>query len=350
MAGSIVINEFLTFVQNKSDDLDEPSIILICSNNYTDSEIEAGKTALYEVCGGNGVRNIQRKGDDKRKKNIKDVLKLVKETPRDEQPIFVARDLSRLPSVTFDYVDVTCLLKDMSTMKNEFTQLQNRVATEMSDLRASLSSNTTPATPKRRLSKQTEKPLAPVPVPSGTHTEVAAESSLSVHTPTYRDIVFKERSQRAKTTQHRGTTQPVESTRKLLENANTVTTPSETDDDKTPFIEVVRKQRKRNINMRGSLTNSCKIQVVESQCAIYLSRASKNVTVVDIREHIKEMGEQCIEVELLKQNRETLFNSFKVKILCSKLSTFLDTKFWPEGLVYRRFRENTARSSASNTQ
>ncbi|VVC94838.1 unnamed protein product [Leptidea sinapis] len=95
MAGQlIIINEFLTFVQNKLDKLDEQNITQICATNFTDTEIEDGKSILYKSCG-DKVRHVQRKGDDKKKRNIKDVIRLLKEVDPGAQPNFVAKDLNR---------------------------------------------------------------------------------------------------------------------------------------------------------------------------------------------------------------------------------------------------------------
>jgi hypothetical protein len=58
------------------------AILQICATNFTDAEVESGKCVLYEKCS-QGLRNIQRKGDDKKRKNIKDVIKVMKEIDPD---------------------------------------------------------------------------------------------------------------------------------------------------------------------------------------------------------------------------------------------------------------------------
>ncbi|VVD00473.1 unnamed protein product [Leptidea sinapis] len=133
----IIINEFLTFVQNKLDILDEQSITQICATNFTDTEIEDGKGILYKSCG-DKVRHVQRKGDDKKKRNIKDVIRLLKEVDPDAQPNFVAKDLNRLPPVLFDHVDVTRILKDMLNMKNDLVKFQLKLSAELGELRNSI--------------------------------------------------------------------------------------------------------------------------------------------------------------------------------------------------------------------
>lgn len=357
MAGQVIINELLTFVQNKIDVLDELSIVQICATNFSDVEIEDGKQALYSACG-DKVRNINRKGEDKKKRNIKDIIKLLKEVDPDVQPIFVARDLNKLPPVSFDHVDVTRLLKDMTCMKTELTDFKTRMGTELVELRNSLNqhntrsteANTMAVTPKPGNTKS--PPLAPAPQVKSAHRSTSVTEPVeTTFTPTYRDIARKDsRPPRAKVarilhTQTGENRVQEDSNVKLKSNVLTKEKSPEREDNFT-LVKNMKHKRKIN-NLRGTLECTGKIRVVESECSIYVSRAMKSVSEADIRDHIKDRGELCSNVELLPQYKETSFNSFKVTIPASKIDTFLDTNFWPAGLVYRRYRErrNTAASN-----
>lgn len=191
---NIIVNEFLSFVQNKIDVLDELSVIQICTSNFSEQEIEEGKNVLYSSCG-NGLKNVQRKGDDKKKKNVKNVIKLLKEIEPQLQPSFVAKDLNRLPPVSFDYVDVTRLLKDITMLKSEITSLKLKFSAEIEELRvlktqhpvhscSQVNDSQSQYTPKRSSQKS---PLTPVLVPHN--------SAKSVFTPTYRDIIASKTTQ-----------------------------------------------------------------------------------------------------------------------------------------------------------
>ncbi|CAH0719463.1 unnamed protein product, partial [Brenthis ino] len=177
-------------------------------------------------------------------------------------------------------------------------------------------------------------PLMPIPRTNNTK-PVEAE-----FTPTYRDIVRKVLRPRRTKFDHMRTT-PKDEIRMLSKNGlSSKSNDNEQFDCDDNFTLVKNKKRKYKINnLRGTCETTGKIRVVESQCSIYVSRAMKSVTVSDIIDHITDMGEQCSNVELLQQFNETSFNSFKVTIPTSKIDTFLDTNFWPAGLVYRRFRE-----------
>lgn len=119
---NVVINEVLTFIQNKCDLMDELSIIQICSSWYSEEEIEIAKSLLCENV---KVRKVSRKGEKKNASNLADIIKLLKETEAEKVPNYVAKDLNRLPPVTFDHLDVSSLLKALATMKGEFMLLRN---------------------------------------------------------------------------------------------------------------------------------------------------------------------------------------------------------------------------------
>lgn len=343
----IIIDEFLTFVQNKIDVLDELSIVQICVSNFTDSEIETGKATLLKSLPERGNRNIARKGEDKNKKTVKDIIKLFKENDPTQQPVFVARNLNRLPPVSFDHVDVSRLLKDIAGMKTELqnirsdaatkvemTSIQTKISSDITSLRASItkmdhgisrkslqsSKNndenkifTTPV--RQRIQECTDKmPLrAPAPV-----TARSRSKSSDIHTPSYRDIVMP-------------TARPRSTAAALLTTGTTKTNDG--------FTIVQNKKRRLKTNMCGTATGPSKIQVAELSSAVYISRLTKTTTIDDIKEHIQDMGETCRDVILLTQQKETEFNSYKVIIPKSKLSTYLSNTFWPEGVRYRLFRE-----------
>ncbi|KAJ8723282.1 hypothetical protein PYW08_003194 [Mythimna loreyi] len=64
---------------------------------------------------------------------------MMKSTDPDDVPAFVAKDLHKLPPVTFDHVDVTRLLKDITALKASLAEVQSKLEmsnTTVGDLRA----------------------------------------------------------------------------------------------------------------------------------------------------------------------------------------------------------------------
>lgn len=65
-------------------------------------------------------------------------------------------------------------------------------------------------------------------------------------------------------------------------------------------------------NARGTLQNTKRIQAVEQIADIYVSRTKKHITEDDIKGHINDMGEEAVNVQLLKPKKETNFKSNKI--------------------------------------
>lgn len=125
---NIVINEVLAFVQTKIDVMDEKSVIQICSTSFTIQEISEAKKLLFDSVP--NTRLKVRKKEGKQQRDLEDIISLLKRVNPDEIPIFVARDLHKLPPVTFDHVDVTRLLKDILILQKELRHIKAHYSTK----------------------------------------------------------------------------------------------------------------------------------------------------------------------------------------------------------------------------
>lgn len=125
---NLVISEVLAFVKNKLDVMNEDSLSRICETAFTPEEIVCAKKLLYDSVLTDKRIKI-RKGDKKAHRDIEDIISLLKRADSDTVPIFVARDLQKLPPITFDHVDVTRLLKDILVLKEDLKSTQERFIT-----------------------------------------------------------------------------------------------------------------------------------------------------------------------------------------------------------------------------
>lgn len=129
---NIVINEVLAFICNKLDIMDEESISRICVTAFSDSDIVTAKRLLGESLS-KSMKTRKRNG--KTLRDIDDIICTLKETDPEVLPIFVARDLHKLPPVLFDHVDVTQILKDLVKMREEINTIsQSYVSKEQINL------------------------------------------------------------------------------------------------------------------------------------------------------------------------------------------------------------------------
>lgn len=109
--------------------MDEDSIIRLCNTAFQSDEIVTAKKLLFESVQTNS-RIINRKGDGKEKRDMEDILCIIKETDPENLPVFVARDLQRLPPVTFDHLDATRLLKDIIQLQNDIDIIKENYVTK----------------------------------------------------------------------------------------------------------------------------------------------------------------------------------------------------------------------------
>lgn len=126
---NIVICELLAFVQNKVDVMDEESIVRLCTTSFSEENIETAKKLLFDSIT-KDHRNIRRKRSGKAQRDLYDVISIFKQVDPEHIPIFVARELHKLPPVTFDHIDATRLLKDIVVLQNEVKNMKLTFVTE----------------------------------------------------------------------------------------------------------------------------------------------------------------------------------------------------------------------------
>ncbi|XP_045485829.1 uncharacterized protein LOC123689520 [Pieris rapae] len=126
---NIVICELLAFIQNKVDVMDEESLVRLCTSSFSAGDIEAAKNLLFDSIT-TTQRNVTRKRSGKSQRDLYDVISVFKQTDPEFVPIFVAKDLQKLPPVTFDHIDATRLLKDILILQNELRNIKNSYVTE----------------------------------------------------------------------------------------------------------------------------------------------------------------------------------------------------------------------------
>lgn len=128
---NIVICELLSFVQNKINIMNEDSICRLCTTTYTKEEISEAKDLLFDSVL-TIKRKVLRKKEGRSQKDLEDIICLFKDTDPDKTPIFVSRDLNKLPPVTFDHVDASKLLKDLIILRDNMRHFEeNYVSKEL---------------------------------------------------------------------------------------------------------------------------------------------------------------------------------------------------------------------------
>lgn len=125
---NIVINEVLAFVHNKIAVMDEQTIVRICDTAFSAEEILVAKKLLFEAIPGEKLK--LRKKDEKSRKDLQDIIDYLKKLDAldpEKIPIFVAKELHKLPPVTFDHLDATRILRDILRLQDHLLQMQDEM-------------------------------------------------------------------------------------------------------------------------------------------------------------------------------------------------------------------------------
>jgi hypothetical protein len=118
----------LICIQYKQNVMDNESLIKVRDSSFTEREIASAKTLLFESVQ-TTQRLISRRNDGKKRRNIEDIISFFKEQEPDSIPVFVARDLLKLPPISIDHIDAVSLLKDVIKLRNDLQSLKENCVT-----------------------------------------------------------------------------------------------------------------------------------------------------------------------------------------------------------------------------
>lgn len=356
-ACNVVINELLSFVADKIKVMDQESIVLICKQHFTTAEIVRAKTILYETVP-TDKRMVNRRADQKNQRDMEDIVSLIKDADPSAVPVYVARELTRLPPVTFDHVDVTRLLKDIVLLKSNFEQIQRTCVNheQLEEVRSELKS----------LRGQREIPSAfkiknPALIfeqdiansgPTGLNlTETQNVNLTSTDSITEKTCPTKENLP-PKTALHIPTVSTKQLTNSYAAMAVKPATAAQKQEQSPEegFTVVTRRRRKKNLVGTSTNPAAMKLKVATPTLHVYVSGFDRTVTPNEISEYIKESGESSLNVELLPEREGIDNNAFKLTVSKESFDKLVNVTLWPPGInvgiykphLYNAYRRNTA--------
>ncbi|KAI5632051.1 hypothetical protein NE865_15234 [Phthorimaea operculella] len=400
---TVVVDELLAFVQNKLDVMDVVSLEQICLTSYSDVDIYTAMVHLNETAEPKHVRLTMRNKEGSGKKNIRDIFRVFQNEDPDDVPTYVARDLNKLPPVTFDHVDVTTLLKDIVLLKSDIKDLKQKWETaeeasaelrrELTSLRgqhtaasapppaacvnmqrgvavqhetAPVSNSTRPATHQQQTDKlRVSDPAADTK--SGNNTlppppprpEPALHPDAAPFVPGRQKEVPPQRTRRPRRKRQPAPPITPKGMQKVNAAAKEKNVASKAIVDEEGFIlaESRKRRLRRNRNKRGTVSaESTTLKAAEPLAELYVSRLDCNTTPEDIMQHVQKMcqlrqelpwtpGDSTVYIRRLESKIATNFRSFVLsgprKVVCE----LMREDFWPQGVVFRRYRPPVQRES-----
>ena len=111
-----IVNDLLCFVQNKIEQMPFDSPMQFCADFYSSDVIVAAKQLLYNTVPTKG-RHVFRKGINKSRMNVSDIIKIFLEMEVCNAPVFVARNLLELPPLQMDSMDSLKVIQEIEAMQ-----------------------------------------------------------------------------------------------------------------------------------------------------------------------------------------------------------------------------------------
>ncbi|KAI5644676.1 hypothetical protein NE865_03328 [Phthorimaea operculella] len=368
---TVVVDELLAFVQNKLDVMDVVSLEQICLTSYSEVDIYTAMVHLNETAEPKHVRLTMRNKEGSGKKIIRDIFRVFQNEDPDDVPTYVARDLNKLPPVTFDHVDVTTLLKDIVLLKSDIKDLKQKWETAeergvaVQHETAPVSNSTRPATEQQPDKLRVSDPAADtksgnntLPPPPPSRPEPALHPDAAPFIPGKQKDVppQKTRRPRRKRQPVPPMTQKGKQTASNAAKEANVASKAIVDEEGYTLAESRKSRLRRNRNKRGTVSAaSTTLKAAEPIAQLYVSRLDNNTTKEDIIQHVQKMRTlrqepprgSTVYIRQLESKFATNFRSFVLsgprKIMCE----FMREDFWPQGVVFRRYRPSVQRESPS---
>lgn len=391
---NIVIDELLCYIQNKVSICDEESLVKICTSTYTTEQIQKSHTLLFESVSSTEHRKIARKGKKKEDRCLYDILNFFKVTDPDSLPVFVARELEKLPPITFDHLDVSKLLKDLVLVQEDIKNIKASYATaeqlesvrkECLNVRIRSSPFSAVKINMKRGAYMDSGPIGLSHFDESTRSEQENQSNCDISNSNSQNIQFRSLINNhsegsgdplAETTVHPtvcgahiasvtdnkcdesvliSTRQPaaqlidIDSGRGNRGNNDSFAAVVKSDKEWTVVQRKGKKAKNRIEGKKGTVVVETDemFRAAERRVPLFITNVHKNTSESDIARYICKMTQETVKLKKIFIRRECDYNAYKFFVAQNKLALFLDEKIWPRGIIFRRFfnfkikRENT---------
>lgn len=397
---NIVIDEMLAFIQNKVSVIDEETLVRVCKSSFTSEEIKKSKSLLFDSIPTDS-RKILRKNKGKEERDLGDIVNLFKSAEPDIIPVFVARQLEKLPPIMWDHLDCTKLLKDLMRVKTDMEEFKSTYATlnQLKELKSEFLQFKNDSFPPASVSSVCKVNLrrgawvmdsGPEGLSHHHNSTInesynnGKESSLnnadeSVMQTRYHEIgrvvekhtdCYLSKRQRssagsaddvvasgganspetglkqvAATSSSAGVN--VQSEPQLTHSDNgiitdersSVLTPLNDDNSGWQRVERRRKQLKYRYSGKSGVARDLEFnfRAAEKKVPVFITNIHSETTKEDIIKYIRSKTRESVLLQKINIKKQTDHSAFKFYVSEAKLSMYLDEKLWPEGIIFRKF-------------
>ena len=355
---TLIVNELLCYMLAKIDSVPRDILTRLVNENFSDSEVDAAKNLLREYVE-EAVKAGPKRGQNKKKHDLEDIIKMLILCDRSMLPSFVALDISKLPPISVDCIDVSSIMRKQQLQEIEICHLKDMVQDILS---------VTAETSKRLETGR----FAQRGSPSGTATcktdEVSTDSSSgsdyantslllnsSVNEvvvssePSYSEVVrgaasSSDQDWSVANRKKRGKA-PVP--KRPAAASVDVSAPSTSADH-----QEVRPTASKTVIGSGK-AGPIKAVAVVKRMSMFMSRLPPGTGDEAVRSYVKEQtGAEDVTATKL-QSKYDSYESYRLDIVNPSSPDILDPQLWAQGLVVRRFfvkHQSTHRSHSDSAR
>lgn len=308
------------------DRLPSDSITKLCMETFDDADILSAREELYkhvpeEV---NDSTNLprQRRGANQKHNSMNDIIQMLHIIDPDKRPRYAAINLTALPPITLDTVDVCTITRQINFLMNEAKVLRETVATAQEE-RERMSSEI--------IALSTQVADKPPNTKARSYASVTASAKRKVVTPpSSSDMMCNN-----------------EETPKQDAPASEGPSPEHNGND---FILVENKRRPRHV-IRGQAQDTVGIKAAPKPARkhkYFISRLDVNTTVDCLKSYLSDKSYKVTEIQSLK----TKFPGYKSFMVAIEVGTdddknkdgLMDPDLWPSDIIVRRYFDRSKKN------
>ena len=368
---TIIINELLCYMIAKIDSVPTDTIVRLVSEAFTGSEVDTAKKLLCEHVD-ESVKAGNKRGQNKKKHDLDDIVKMLVLCDRSNLPSFVALDLAKLPPVSIDCIDVSALMRKQQMQEVEVSNLKSLVQ-EILTVTAETSKRVEevslgrlrdiPEAPRCLASRPATS--CPLSAPSGDSASggatVAASMPLSdvagpdpaqaCPRPSYSEVVVNGEPAATGPDSSDGPEWLLANRRKRAKAPaprKPAATASAAQPQGTAGDQQTRPVAKKAV-IGSRTSDSIKAVAAVKRVPVFISRLPPGTGEEAVRKYAMEQtGADDVKVLRLKTRYDT-YESYRLDILNPSCDDVLDPDLWALGLVIRRFFSGRQSSDSSTS-
>jgi len=313
VARHAIHNEVLYFVQNKCHALAIDTIVTICVEFYSSSEIDVARASIADCSGRRLTKHKGGSPKDKCERTMVDIVKICVD-PMVKLPMFYSINMARVPPVGVEHIDVSALVQEIAALRAEVRSFA-AVRAEIADIRTTLgaigSAKQDVVDSSSAIGVIKSDISLPISVLTGTNPATAAQSS-----------------------------------NMLMAGASSFATMAKSL-HASGINEHKNKHKPKSVIGRSTDSSRVKAVVTKRQIDMFVSRLPTDTNDDDIKECVVNVlsGQFSNDIRCIKlvSKHADLYSSYHIAVMVESshmkqaIELLNNADQWPEGLIVRRY-------------